>query len=109
MPIATCHTDASLGTLDTDAIVKAWSRHAAIASDEMTVHVVQGSWGGRRYSAIAHLLVPSIWTTDESTRLSLGLASALTEILDTAPNSVLVTTTVLESGSVVENGAVVCW
>lgn len=96
-------------TPDADAIIRLWSRAAGVGAEEMTVNLVSATQGGRRYAAMAQLLVPSVWSDDDIERLSVGLARALAEATDAEPPSVQVITTVLTTGSVVEGGRIVHW
>lgn len=108
MPVANCVV-ADDRAPDPAAVVRLWSRAAGIGADEMTVNLVHATQGGRRYTAMAQLLLPSVWRGDDIERLSVGLARALAEATGAEPSAVQVITTVLTSGSVVEGGRIVHW
>ena len=110
MPIANCYlTGGAADAVDPDELVAAWRIASGIASDEMTANLLGTNQGGKRYAAMAWLSVPSVWSGRERDRLSTGLATALTETLDVAPAAVHVSTSIVESGSVVERGEIVRW
>ena len=47
--------------LDPNAIVADWSKRSGIEPDEMTLNLVASRQGGKRYSAMAWLYLPSLW------------------------------------------------
>ncbi|MEC7521638.1 MAG: hypothetical protein VYE22_17285 [Myxococcota bacterium] len=104
MPIARC-----LVTHLPDAdLVTAWSRHAGVGPEHMTLQLVRvDAQQGRPYDAIAWLSLPTVWSDEAVDRLQLGLARALAEGLDAAPDRVMVMTSMIASGRVVEGGEIV--
>lgn len=108
MPIANC-LFASEVDPHPERIVTAWSHHSGIDPVEMTVNVVQVHQGGKEYAVIASLYLPSLWSGEEAVRLSEGLAAALADVAQVEPSSVQVLTSILTSGSVVEDGTTLRW
>jgi hypothetical protein len=104
MPVVTCLLSAVPEGLDADAVVRAWSSHTGIASDDMTINFVPTHQGGRSYGAMAWLHIPSFWSDGEGRRLADGLASALVECLALTPTDVLVVTTIVEPALILDPG-----
>lgn len=109
MPIATCFVRSDVGPIDADRVVEAWSDASGVADDEMTVNVLSGGQGGKRYAVTASLTLPSLWGDDEVERLACGLARALADVAGVSADSVVVTIAVIESGAVIEGGRPVRW
>ena len=109
VPIANCWAVSIPDDLDPDAIVEAWSVLAAVPSDEMTVNVISGRQGGKRYAVMAWLYLPSIWSAEDTTRLGEGLAAALGETFSVEPSAVQVVISIVAPGSVVEAGQSLHW
>jgi len=107
MPIASCIT---LEHLDAEAVAEKWAALVPFAESEMTVATsTVTSVGGRVYSAIAELHLPSMWSSDQIERLQEGLAQALAEVLEIEDSRILVITRIVESGRVVEEGSTLRW
>ncbi len=109
MPIANCFVAPSLDEPDPERIVAAWVARAGIGAEEMTVNVLRGAQGGKKYAVMAWLYLPSIWSEREVTVLSEGLAAALCDVCGVASTTVQVVTCVVSSGSVVESGTTLHW
>lgn len=109
MPIANCLVAPPLDEPDPERIVAAWVATAGIGDQEMTVNVLRGAQGGKRYAVMAWLYLPSLWSEQEVTVLSEGLEAALSEVCGVASTAVQVVTCVVPSGSVVEGGETLHW
>jgi len=109
MPIANCFVRSDVGPVDADRVVAAWSHASGVADDEMTVNVVRVHQGGKRYAVIASLTLPSLWNADEIERLACGLSDALVDVAEVPAESVVVMTTLVDSGAVFEGGRPVRW
>ncbi|MEQ8439445.1 MAG: hypothetical protein RIB65_18285 [Ilumatobacter fluminis] len=109
MPIANCFVRSDIGPIDADRVVETWSAVSGVADEEMTVNVVHGEQGGKRYAATASLTLPTLWSGDDVERLATGLSHALADATGAAADSILVITTLIPSGSVVEAGHPVHW
>lgn len=95
-----------------DDLIHLWATHAdrAHALSEMTVNVYHAhAQLGKQYRIMAHLLLPSIWSKEDVSALQLGLARALADYYAIAVDEVMVTTNILHSGLVVENGEEIRW
>lgn len=109
MPIANCHITAPAAEGDADEIASRWAARAGIDPAEMTINLISAQQGGKRYGAMAWLYLPSLWDDHAVESLSEGLAAALAEVLRIDDRSVLVLTTIVQPGLVVEDGRVVSW
>ena len=109
MPIAICFTTLAVSQDRADKIVRAWARDSGIPSDEMTLNVMSGTQGGKRYAAMAWLYLPTLWSAGDAESLTIGLARSLTGVLDLPSDQVLVVRTGVETGSVVEDGMITRW
>ena len=87
-----------------------WGAEAGKPDDELTVNLVVGVLqSGRDYPIVASLYLPSLWADDDVSALQTGLARALSRAFDVTADSVLVMTTILEPGHVVDAGREVRW
>lgn len=103
MPVAQCF----LTRLPETDLVARWSRLAGVEAEHMTLQLVKvDAQQGRPYEAMAWLHLPSLWSAEAVDRLQLGLARALAEALDAPADRVMVLTSTVESGRVVEGGEV---
>ncbi len=109
MPIANCFTTLAVSQDRADEIVRAWAGNSGIPSDEMTLNVMSGTQGGKRYAVIAWLYLPTLWSAGDAEALTIGLARSLAGALDLPSDQVLVVRTGVESGSVVDGGKPVHW
>lgn len=109
MPIANCFTTLAVSQDRADEIVRAWAGNSGIPSDEMTLNVMSGTQGGKRYAAMAWLYLPTLWSAGDAESLTIGLARSLAGVLDLPSDQVLVVRTGVESGSVVEDGMITRW
>ncbi|TNC83139.1 MAG: hypothetical protein C9356_01450 [Oleiphilus sp.] len=91
-------------------LITLWSKASGQAAEHMTinVHACQQQWGAP-YTAMASLLLPSLWSDANRKRLQEGLAQALAQYFGVSIDQVHVITQVLESGHVVENGRTLDW
>ena len=109
MPIANCIFVSASDDPDAQAIVNGWSAQSGIAADEMTINVLHARQGGKPYAVMAWLYVPSLWSDDDVVALGEGLAAALADVVHVPSSSVLVLTSIVTSGLVVEAGASLHW
>lgn len=109
MPVANCIVDLKCQFGEGD-ISDLWRLESGISSDEMTVNIsVSHSQFGKRYSVMAMLYLPSVWSSKNISSLQLGLAKALSQYFSQPLSQVHVTTSIIESGFVVENGSEQEW
>ncbi len=108
MPIANCLFACEVNP-DPQTIITAWSHHSGIDPVEMTVNVLQAHQGGKKYTVMAWLYLPSLWTEEGVVLLSEGLAAALADVARVEPSTVQVVTSILTPGSVVEAGTTLRW
>lgn len=104
MPVAQCF----LARLPEVDLVERWSSHAGVGPEHMTLQLVEvDAQQGRPYEAVAWLHLPALWSEERVERLQLGLARALAEALDVPADQVMVLTSIVPSGRVVEGGRIV--
>lgn len=109
MPIANCilSKDSPSGSGN---VIQSWSKASGKSADEMTVNFITADeQQGNVYKVLANLYLPSIWSESDISSLQLGLASALAEYFSISLDDILVITTVIESGKVVESGKEIKW
>lgn len=112
MPVANCIVSAELsGTRRPESdLIELWADAAGLSSAEMTVNIVVASAQyGKGCDLQAHLLLPSLWSESDISKLQLGLSKALSEFFKLEEKQILVTTQILESGRVVEGGKKLTW
>lgn len=112
MPIANCFVSKNCASRadGLDNLVIRWSRESNIASEHMTVNVMERvEQVGSAYEIMATLWLPSLWSRSSVDLLQAGLAKALADSFATSVSEVHVITHIVESGLVVENGKSVTW
>lgn len=109
MPIANCFVtqDCPPGAGD---IIKFWAHESGISSDHMTVNIIPGSQQfGNKYLVMANLLLPSIWSKSDISKIQAGLSRALAKYFNITLAQVHVVTNIVHSGMVVEAGQEITW
>ena len=111
IPIAHCTISSDLvSKAETDEVIERWGSLSEQPTTDMTINfILAEQQEGRPYQIIANLFLPSVWSEKSVSALQLGLAKALSESFSVEPKNVLVMTTILSSGFVVENGREVTW
>ncbi|MBY6196832.1 hypothetical protein [Vibrio hangzhouensis] len=112
MPVALCFTapDLKFPKRHAPDIVELWSKHSGVDVSDMTVTLIPSELQlGKSYAVIGQLNLPSIWSAVNITALQLGLVQALVDGLAIDESQVLVMTSLVESGLVVESGQEVKW
>ncbi|NOI29258.1 hypothetical protein [Vibrio coralliilyticus] len=111
MPIAHCTISPDLiSKAETVEVIERWGSFSEQPTTDMTINfVLAEQQEGRPYQIIANFFLPSVWSEKSVSALQLGLAKALSENFSVEPKNVLVMTTILSSGFVVENGREVTW
>ncbi|HCG8634573.1 TPA: hypothetical protein NJ564_004558 [Vibrio parahaemolyticus] len=112
MPIANCilspnAPDKSISSVN---MIELWGKHCGLDTSEMTVTVVRGeAQFGKEYLAVCSLNLPTIWSSKSISLLQLGLSSAISEYFGLDASKVIVMTSLIESGYVVEGGSEIKW
>lgn len=92
------------------SIIDLWSEQAGVTAEEMAVNFVAvDQQQGRGYKIMANHYLPSIWSSSSVSSLQLGLAKAPALYFDKPWAEVMVITTMIESGLVVEAGEIQHW
>lgn len=109
MPIANCIVAAHC-QLPIDDLVTRWAEESGMSAEHMTVNLVTSKQQiGVHYAVMATLLVPSMWSESAIDSLQLGLARALSKCLSLSLQEVHVTSHIIQSGNVIENGQKLEW
>ena len=114
MPIANCIISSEYLGIDDNSkdLIRLWIEHSGIqqAGPEMTVNIISSnSQMGKEYAVMVTLLLPSIWSKNEISALQKGLARALSVYCSLPNEQVFITTSIVDSGFVVENGSEITW
>ncbi|USD42957.1 hypothetical protein J4N42_20330 [Vibrio sp. SCSIO 43135] len=112
MPIAHCTVSPSVELFDCNlsGFTRRWAELAGTNADEMTINFVQAeAQSGKPYAVVAQLILPSLWSTSSVKAIQLALSNTLSETLGVSVDHIIVVTSVIESGLVVESGKVVEW
>ncbi|MBR9786968.1 MAG: hypothetical protein GYB40_03425 [Vibrionaceae bacterium] len=112
MPIASCilSPNVSEKPITSESFIELWGKHSGLDTSELTVTVVRGEEQfGKEYLAVCSLNLPSIWSTKSVSLLQLGLSSAISEYYGLETSQVIVMTSLIESGYVVEGGNEIKW
>ena len=112
MPIANCfvakrrYQDAK----GSQPLVDLWALESGKTSEHMTVNIIACTEQQCvAYEVMANLFLPSLWSKRDVNLLQTGLAKALAQYFNVTANGVHVITYMVDSGLVVENGALVEW
>ncbi|SFG11376.1 hypothetical protein [Neptunomonas qingdaonensis] len=109
MPIANCFVTSN-SQQGTTNLVELWAEESGKSSEHMTINIMYSQQQiGNQYAVMANLLLPSIWSASDISSLQIGLARALAKYFSLNLSEVHVTTTIISSGRVVENGEEVHW
>ena len=114
MPIANCIISSEYLDLDDNSkdLIRLWVEYSGIqqAGPEMTVNMISSnSQKGKEYAVMATVLLPSIWSKNEISALQKGLARALSAYYSLPNEQVFITTSIVDTGLVVENGSEITW
>ena len=102
MPIANCIVTSGCQH-GSSKLIELWASESGQSSENMTINLITSTRQfGNRYSVMATLWLPSIWSTSEASSLQIGLAKALAEYFNLVPDEVHVITQLFDSGMVVE-------
>lgn len=109
MPIANCIVAPECASGAGD-LIELWASSSGLPAEQMTINIIPRSEQlGKRYTIMANLLLPSLWSDAHISRLQLGLASALSLHFAVAIDEIFVTTQIVTSGLVVEGGREIHW
>jgi len=112
MPIANCiiTSKCQSHSASSSNLIELWANESKISSEHMTINIITSNEQlGNKYAIMATLLLPSIWSKSDITSLQVGLAKALTVHYDAPLEDVFISTTIVNSGMVVESGKEVKW
>ena len=109
MPIANCivspHCPQGNGN-----IIDIWASAAKQSPGHMTVNFISSTAQfGRGYCVMANLLLPSMWSNENISSIQIALSAALVEYFNISAEQVHVTSTIVQSGMVVEAGHELSW
>ena len=112
MPIANCiiTSKCQLNLDQSKNLIEIWANESKISPEQMTVNiVVSNEQHGKKYNIMANLLLASMWSYNDISSLQVGLAKALAQFFNVSLKSIHVTTSIINSGMVVEDGNVIEW
>jgi hypothetical protein len=112
MPIANCIVTPKCqnGSGGSGNLIELWSSESKISSEHMTINIITSNEQlGNKYTIMATLLLPSIWSNSNVSSLQIGLAKALASHFKVSLKEVFISTNIVNSGMVVESGKEVKW
>lgn len=113
MPIANCILSPTVRQKNATGragLIDLWAQHSGQTSAEMTITVLSGEQQfGKSYAATCSLHLPTLLSSEAVTSLQLGLSRAISDYYDLEPSEVIVMTSIIESGNVVEGGNEIKW
>ncbi len=109
MPIAHCLVSKFCQPSES-SLVDLWTKHSGVSASEMTINISQvDHQQGKSYDIISSLYLPSCWEKASITKLQIGLSNALSEYYGLDQSNILILTSVIESGNLVEQGKEQQW
>jgi len=112
MPIANCIITSKChnNTGGSSNLIDLWAKESKSSSEHMTINIITSSEQlGNKYSIMATLLLPSMWSESDISSLQLGLAKALKSHYGVSLEDVFISTSIVSSGLVVESGKEIKW
>lgn len=111
MPIATCFLknkkadDNTLGV-----IANEWSTVINVDVKDISITFVQDYYQAEQnYSALVYLYLPSLWSEKSIKNIQTEPLNLLIQHLNISHDRILIITSIIQSGHVIENGDVVIW
>lgn len=109
MPIANCIVTSECQKSEDD-LIELWASESGQSPDHMTVNILTSTDQlGNKYSVMATLFLPSLWSDSSVSSLQIGLAKALAKYFNLSLGDVHIITHIVESGLVVESGQEEKW
>jgi len=109
MPIANCIITSECQESKYN-LIDCWASESGQSSEHMTVNIITSTQQlGKKYSAMATLFLPSLWSDSAVSSLQIGLAKALAKTYGLSLDDVNVITSIVGSGFVVESGKQEKW
>jgi hypothetical protein len=110
MPIATCFAAKTVAAEKIEEIVTEWAGISGTAKKDICITLVPYHLqGGQQYDMLVNLYLPTLWSKTDVKKIQLGLLKTLCKHLELAEEKVFIMTSLIASGHVVENGAIVSW
>jgi len=109
MPIANCFLRADIPLPSAD-IASAWRSTIGVDLKDVSISFIPGCLRqGAAYAVMVQLFLPSLWSPASIKTIQLSLADLLQQSMSLEPEDVFIITTIVQSGAVVEQGAIVEW
>lgn len=112
MPVANCVVckDCYQRVNSNRSLIALWADESGKSAQHMSVNIIEAvQQQGNACPILANLYLPSLWSEQDIDALQTGLAKALARYFEVAVSQVLVITSIVDSGRVVENGQVERW
>lgn len=112
MPIANCiiTSNCQKNSDSSKNLIELWASESKKSPEHMTINLITSSEQlGKKYSIMANLLLPSIWPSSDISSLQIGLANALSLYFNVSLEEVFFSTSIVNSGMVVEAGEEIEW
>lgn len=93
-----------------EKLAGAWSSLSKISLEDITVtvqeHIHQAGGG---YKAMVRLILPSLWEENDVRRISMSLNEAVVKTLHLRDEDVVIMTSIVSSGEVLDRGVILEW
>lgn len=91
-------------------IMQDWSKNIETSPENITINVLSNKFQfGKKYKLMINLLLPSLWSNLEIEAIQLELAKLSSKHLAIPIQEIFVTTQIIQSGHVVEDGKIQKW
>ena len=91
-------------------MIELWASESKKSPEHMTINIITSSQQlGNKYPIMANLMLPSIWSSSDISLLQIGLANALSLYFNVSLEEVFVSTSIVNSGMLIEAGEEVEW
>jgi len=111
MPIVNCFIkEKALSPEKLKHIVNDWAELIGVNTEDICINVLTNFvQHGQQYEALAYLYLPSLWKEQAVEHIQKSLVEVLRRALNTTADQVMLLTSIIPSGHVVEKGKLVKW
>ncbi|WP_438446098.1 hypothetical protein [Gorillibacterium sp. sgz5001074] len=112
MPMAFIYVgkDLPVSEEQTEKLMGAWSSLAKISLKDITVTVMEHvHQAGKAYKAMVRLCLPSRWEESDVRRITMSLHEAMVKTFHLPAEDIVILTSLLESGKILDRGKIIEW
>lgn len=111
MPIANCFIkDQQVSQNELQKLAAEWADQINVdVKDICLTFITNNVQAGQQYEILVNLYLPSLWSKESTKTIQKSLLTILSKYFQLEPSEIFVMTLIIQSGHVIENGAIVEW